>query len=96
MQSKVQRSKPAAAGLTQASAIEALHLAQRRLSIPFALFTAVETGNDGDDAGTRLPFRWAGALHSQSPIDARPGGDGASMLSLVAAWPVNIAHLSET
>jgi hypothetical protein len=35
---------------------------------------------------------WAGALHSQSPIDARPGGDRASMLSPVAALLVNIAH----
>jgi hypothetical protein len=51
-QSKVQRSKPAAAGLTQASTMGALHLVQRRESI---LFAVVETGNDGVDAGTRFP-----------------------------------------
>src|ERR1019366_9659024 len=81
-------SKPAAAGLTQASTIGALHLAQRRRSIPLAV---VGTGNDCD-AGTRFPLTWAGALHSQSPVDARPGGDRTSMHSRVAVLPVHIAH----
>jgi len=88
-QSKVQRSKPAAAGLTRASTMAAPHLAQRREKI---LLAAVESGTDGDDAGTRFPCHWAGALHSQSPIDAMRCGDAASMLPLVAAWLVNSAH----
>src|SRR5450755_3824913 len=40
----------------------------------------------------RASLRWAGALHSQSPVDAKRGGDAATMLSLVAALLVNIAH----
>ena len=84
-QSKVQNSKPAAAGLTLASTIGPLHLSQRRESI------LLETGNV-DGAGTRFPCVGAGALHSQSPLDARPGDDGVSLLSLVAALLVNIAH----
>jgi hypothetical protein len=51
-QSKVQRSKPAAAGLTKANTMGPLHLLQRRCSI---LLAAAETGNDGDDAGMRFP-----------------------------------------
>ena len=51
-QSKVQRSKPAAAGLTRASTMAAPHLAQRREKI---LLAAVESETDGDDAGTRFP-----------------------------------------
>lgn len=68
MQSKVHRSKPRRAGLTLARTIGALHLAQARASILFA-----EEAEADCDAGMRFPFRWAGALHSQSPMDAEAG-----------------------
>jgi hypothetical protein len=63
MQSKVHRSKPKRAGLTRA---RASHLVQARASVLVA-------EEDDCDAGMRFPFRWAGALHSQSPMDAEAG-----------------------
>src|ERR1700733_9727489 len=83
MQSKVHRSKPKGPGLTRASAIGALHLAQARASIPFAKKAEADC-----DAGMRFPFRWAGALHSHRWMPKR-GGDQASMLSLVPGrWSI--------
>jgi hypothetical protein len=40
-----------------------------------------------------LPFGWAGAQHSQSPIDAQWGGDATTMHFRVPEPLVNIAHM---
>jgi hypothetical protein len=43
-----------------------------------------------------LPLRWAGAQHSQSPVDAdMRDGDGTSMLFRFAELVVNIAQLGK-
>jgi hypothetical protein len=37
------------------------------------IYSFAEEAEADCDAGMRFPFRWAGALHSQSPMDAEAG-----------------------
>jgi hypothetical protein len=79
-------SKPIGPDETRSSIIRVWQREQRGRSI------AVKNCWDG---GTRLPLRWAGAQHSQSPVLPLRDGDRTIMLPKFPGAMVNIAHFQK-